>query len=174
MKLTDLIEQSQPNEGRGTYAAVKFDQDTLNLITKYIKDNNIPNGVPETKIHCTLLYSRKFCPEYEPLGMLKNPLTGTPTRLDVWNSKPKTDGSDPSKCLVIEFNSPELVERHNALMKEHDATYDFPDYKTHITLSYDIGDVEVSDLTNVVEAIPKLTIVEEYGEDLDLDWASKI
>jgi hypothetical protein len=47
---------------------------------------------------------------------------------------------------------------------EKGATYDFPDYKCHITLSYDIGDLTVDDLHK-----PDFPIIldHEYKEDLD-------
>jgi hypothetical protein len=169
MTLDELLQEKHTPSG--TYAAVKFSQDTKDAIEKYIKDNDIPNGLAASKMHCTLLYSRKHCPDYEPLGKIDPPWIGKPTGLDVWESKGEQDGEEGTRCLVMEFKCDKLNERHEQLMDEHQATYDFPEYKTHVTLSYDIGDLDEAELPDIKSVVKKLEIVEEYGEDLDLSWA---
>lgn len=169
MKLSDLLQEQQ--ETKGTYAAVRFDQDSKDQIAKYIKDNDIPNPLDTAKMHCTVLYSRKYCPDYEPMGDIDPPWSGVPDKLEVWESKGKLRDQEPTRCLVLKFKCPELNARHKELMDEHEATYDFPEYKTHVTLSYDIGDFDETTLPDPTKTIKSLTIVHEYGEDLDLDWA---
>lgn len=171
MKLIDLLVEKKEPETKGTYAAVKFDEATQDAIVKYIEDNDIPNGLSKSKLHTTLLYSRKYCPNYEPAGDIDPAWVGKPTKLEVWESKGKLRDEPTTRCLVLKFNCPEMDERHKELMAEHDATYDFPEYKTHVTLSYDIGVMDESKLPSPTDAIGDLTIVEEYGEDLQLDWA---
>jgi hypothetical protein len=170
MKVQDLLEQEQT---KGTYAAVNFDKSTTDAVAKYIVDNDIPNGLKTDKMHCTVLYSRKHCPDYEPLGKIDPAWIGTPTKLEVWESRGKLRDEDTTRCLVMKFTCDKLNARHEKLMKEHDATYDFPDYKTHITLSYDIGDMDETKLPDIKDAVKEIKIVEEYSEDLDLDWADK-
>jgi 2'-5' RNA ligase len=165
MKLQDLFEKA----AQGTYAGVYFSEQTKDAIEKYIKDNKIPNGVPRDKLHTTLLYSRKYLPNFKPRGQFAKPLEAEPLEFDVWQST----GDAPSRCLVLKISCPQLVDRHNHLMDKHKATYDFPEYIPHITLSYDIGDMEVDDFTDVKAAIPSVDIVQEYRETLDLDWAKK-
>lgn len=168
MKLRELMEAMN----KGTYAGVYFDEDTKKAVQQYIEDNNIPKPVNVDKLHTTLLYSRKFLPDYIPGGMYKQPLVGTPTELVVWKTQ-GDEGKEPANCLVMKYDCPELVERHKSLMKEHGATFDYPEYTPHITLSYDIGDIDVDSLSNIKDAIKTIGIVEEYGEDLKLDWAHK-
>lgn len=168
MKLFEIIMET---EHKGTYAGVRFDDNTKRAISKYIKDNDIPNPVSADKLHTTLLYSRKHLPNYKPLGQLKRALVGHPTEFDVWESKGKLRDEATTRCLVLEFKCPNLVERHKHLMDEHQATYDFPEYKTHITLSYDIGDLDIDDLPDIKKTLDSITIVEEYSEELDLQWA---
>ncbi len=151
---------------KGTYAGVRFSEGTKRAIEGYIKDNKIPNGIVPSKMHTTLLYSRKHLPDYNPTGKYDKPLIGTPTTFDVWKSS-NEDGNDTS-CLVLEYDCPELVKRHKFLMDEHEATYDYPKYKTHITLSYDIGDMNIKDLPKFTDDIE---IESEYKEDLDLSWS---
>lgn len=170
MKLFEILEEQST---KGTYAAVRFSDETKAAIAKYIKDNEIPNPTNTEKLHCTVLYSRKYCPDYEPLGDIDPPWIGKPEKLEVWESRGKLRDEEPKRCLVMKFTCDKLVDRHNALMDEHDATYDFPEYKTHITLSYDIGDMDEAELPDITDSISEIVIVKEYGEDLDLDWASK-
>lgn len=168
MKLDDLlVEKKKPD---GTYAGVHFSDDTTKAIQKYCKENKIPNRTRLEKMHTTVLYSRKYLPDYEAAGKLDKPMVGTPTGFDVWESKPTKDNPKPKRCLVLEYDCPELDKRHKKLMKDHDALYDFDEYKTHITFSYDIGDMDIKDLP---EFTHKIEIVEEYSQDLDLDWADK-
>lgn len=172
MTLTDLLEKAPPPTEKGTYAAVRFSAETKDAIAKYIADNDLPNPLGKDKMHCTLLYSRKHCPDYKPAGKIKPAWTGTPTKLEVFESRGKLRDEEPKRCLVLRFECKELVARHELLMEEYDATYDFPEYKPHVTLSYDIGDLDETKLPDV-STIGELTIDEEYGEDLDLDWAAK-
>lgn len=167
MKVTELLnEKKQPD---GTYAGVSFSKETINAIKQYIKDNNIPNGLRSDKMHTTVIYSRKYDPDFKALGKIDPPWTGTPTELDVWKTRPK-DGSEGSNCLVLQFKCEKLNERHEELMKQYNFTYDFPEYKTHISLSYDIGDMEWKSLPKFEG---KIEIIDEYGEDLNLDWAKE-
>lgn len=50
------------------------------------------------------------------------------------------EGKNGKNILVILLDSEDATNRHQKLMKQHDATYYFPEYKPHITLSYDIED----------------------------------
>jgi hypothetical protein len=153
-----------------TPAAVHFDEQTINKLQKFITDNNIPNGIAPNKMHCTLLYSRKHLPGYTKLGDINPPMIGVPTKLEKWPSQPDSEGN-VSMCLVMKFDCPELIERHNFLMQEHNATFGFIEYTPHVTLSYDVAGMQVKDLPNIKEAVDNVSIVYEYGDDLNLDWA---
>lgn len=170
MKILEIL---QEQESKGTYAAVTFDDETVDKLQQFINDNDIPNGTPASKMHCTLLYSRKFCPDYKPMGKIEPPWTGKPNELEVWESRGKQKDEESTRCLVLTFDCDKMHKRHEQLMDEHNATYDFPEYKTHITLSYDIGDMDEKKLPDVTKTVNKIKIVEEYGNELDLDWASK-
>lgn len=165
MKLWELAKP------KGTYAGVRFDTDTVETIQAFLSAAELPNAIRPDKMHTTLLYSRKFLPKYTPQGEISPPYTGTPTGLDVWESTPEDPDDTPSRCLVLEYTCPELVKRHEELMKEHEATYDYDEYKVHVTLSYDIGDMDIDDMPKFSDYIDAINIVEEYGEELDLGWA---
>lgn len=167
MKLEEVLFEKQ--EQKGTYAAVKFSKNTTKAIKDYIDENKIPTAVRSDRLHTTLLYSRTYCPDYTAQGKITPAWVGHPLEFEVW--KTNGDGDKPqSNCLVLRYECKELEARHKLLMKEHNASYDFPDYKPHITFSYDIGDLDPDSLPDVTKFLGNIEIVEEYGEDLDLDW----
>lgn len=165
MKLMNIVKESKQPDG--TYAGLKFNSDTKEILKKYIEDNNIPNPLDVDKIHSTLLYSRNYLPEYKPAGKFDKSWIGNPKHFSIFESNPK-NGGDGSNCLVLEYKCSEQTTRFDELMEKHDATYDFDEYKPHITLSYDVGDLDYKNLPMIEE---ELEIVEEYSEDLNLDWA---
>jgi len=152
---------------KGTYAGVHFSDDTITAIKKFIKDNNIPNPIKSDKLHTTLLYSKKHLPDFKAAGKLEEALVGKPTKFEKWPSQPDEDGK-VAMCLVLRYDCDDLINKHKSLMKEHDAHYDFDEYKPHVTFSYDVAGMQCKDLPKFEDDIE---IVEEYGEDLDLDWA---
>lgn len=171
MKLEELqlIEEKEENKP-GTYAGVRFCDDTVNRIKTFIEENEIPQPVPDEKLHSTVLYSRKHLPDYQAAGDLEQPYEGTPTEFDVWESQPDEEGVT-SNCLVLQYDCDPLVERHNSLMQEHGATFDFDEYRPHVTLSYDVGDLDLSNLNP--SNIGPINIVNEYREDLNTNWAKE-
>jgi len=164
MKVIDIIETKQ---NKGTYAGVKFSNKTNAAIEKFIKDNNIPNSIKPEKLHTTLLYSKKYLPDYKARGEFEESFIGKPTKFEKWPSQPDDDGK-VAMCLVLRYDCPALIDRHKELMKEHGATYDFDEYKPHVTFSYDVGEMQCKDLPKFEEDIE---VVKEYAEELNLDWA---
>ena len=142
----------------GTYAATKPDGATARHFIRVMEKYGVPNIEDEEKLHCTLLYSRKHLPDYIPNPYLEH--NARATHLEVWPTK------SGANCLVLKIYSPEQEHRHEQLMFLHDAEYDYPEYKTHISLSYDIGDYDHTQLPIAELKIPfKLT--SEYHEPLD-------
>lgn len=158
--LSKLNEDQTPD---GTYAAVKYTDQTTNLLDEYTKENKIPNPVKKDELHTTLLYSRKYLPKYKP-QKYEQPIKAKFDSFDVWESR-SDENDEISNVLVMKIKCPELEKRHEYLMKEHQATYDFPKYIPHITLSYDVGDLDTSNLSKIKD---ELYISHEYKEDLDL------
>lgn len=163
MKLKDIMESKTT---KGTYAAVTFNRNTNKLIHDYIKETKLPNAVRPDRLHTTLLYSRKYVPEFKAQGKIDPPWIGEPESFDVWESQ------EGARCLVLKYSCKKLEQRHKELMDKYDATYDFLTYQPHITFSYDIGDIDPADLPDVRKFVGDIEIVEEYDEDLDLDWAA--
>ena len=145
---------------KGTYAGVKFDKSTVDKLVKYMKAAGIPSPSSKDDLHTTLLYSRTECPDYEP--DVNCQYIGTPSGFEKFG--------DDKNTLVLAFDCPELAKRHSQLRKEHGATWDYPSYIPHITLSYDAADVDISKLPDISDFIDKVVCSSEYKEDLNLDW----
>jgi 2'-5' RNA ligase len=152
---------------KGTYAGVKFSGDTSRSIKKFCEEHSIPNAVDPKSLHLTLLYSRKHCPEYDPIVKYDTPIIGKFKAWNVWETSP-TEGPK-TNCLIMQLVCPEMEKRHKELMEELKATFDYDQYQPHITLSYDIG--EEFDTDALPPFKEPVTITGEYMEELDLDWA---
>lgn len=168
MKLREIKEERRKQQ-RGTYAGVKYSPESVEALQKFMKHHKIPNPIAPNKIHTTLLYSRKYLPNYKPQGMLKYPLKARFKEYVVWKTSPPDPKQEPWNCLVMKIDCPELEKLHKKYMEEHDAEYDYDEYHPHITLSYNIGNLDV---THLPPFDGHLDIVEEYGENLNLDWAN--
>ena len=162
MKLNE-VKKKTPD---GSFAGVKFDKETTDAVLAFIKENNIPEGLRASQMHATLLYSKKYLPDYESAGKLEKPLVGKFSGFEIFESSSDIDGKK-TNCLVLRFNCPKLSARHKSLMKEHEATYDYDTYKPHVTLTYNAGQLDPDKLPKFDK---DLVITEEYGEDLNDDW----
>lgn len=167
MKLYQLFEKHSPSKEKGSYAGVKYSKSTIDIIEQFSKENHVKNALNPNKLHTTLLYSRKFLPDFKGRGDLSSPIVAQPKEFVIWKSK----DVPPKDCLVLKLICPELEKRHDELMKEHGATYDFDSYHPHITFSYDAGDeFDLVAANKKLDKLKDLEIVSEYGEDLELDW----
>lgn len=146
-------------ESSGTYAGIKFSWDTIQDLRHFIVQNKIPSTITNPDFHSTLLYSRKQLSDYTPLGTIDEDATFK--GFSIW------EGKGGKNALVMEIQSQWMIDRHNELMNRHDATYDFDEYKPHVTLSYDVGDFDASKLPRYAAFIQ---LRREYTEDLDLEW----
>ena len=152
-----LKEQEQK---QGTYVGVRFSEQTKGDIAHFMSAMNIPNPIDVDKLHTTLIYSRKSLINFVARGRLDNIIEGKFTAFDTW------DTQDGQRALVMEYTSPELTGRNKEITMDFGATSDYPEYKVHLTLSYDIGenDIILPDYDGVIE------INEEYNEALNLEW----
>lgn len=165
MRLDEILKLFEAPED-GTFAGVHFDDHSVNALQQFVDDNQIPNQTPPDKYHATLLFSKVPIKGYEPHGAYKQALTATPKDVTIF-------GEGDEKALVIVLNAPELVKRHKYLMNKHpEATWDYDEYIPHVTLSYNAGDFNIGTL-NVADIGP-LSIIEEYGADIEPDWEKNL
>lgn len=74
-------------------------------------------------------------------------------------------------AVVLLFNSSELTWRHESIRREAGASWDFPEYQPHVTITYAGGDL---DLSKVEPYRGKLQFGPEIFEELDDDWSSRL
>lgn len=156
MKFSEIIQEKiEP----GTFAGVRLSKESQNIIKEFCQNNHISNPSPKDKLHITLLYSKKPCPDYKP-SQKPYPMTARAKNFEIWVSE-HIDGKP--NCLVLKLECAGLVKRQKYLMDKHGATFDYDEYVPHITFSYDVGNLKAND-------IPKFThdliIEKEYQEDL--------
>lgn len=149
-------------DDKGSYAAVTFDPTTTEALKAYQYDNNIPNPLSPDEFHSTVMFSRKYIPTFAPLGAIKE-WDGNFTKFDIFPS-------EEENALVLKYDCHELSERFDEIVKKYGATWDHDQFDPHITLSYNIGDLDISQLPKYDGPI---IIINEYNNDLDLGWANE-
>ncbi len=136
-------------------------------IIAWAKSQGFETTIPADDLHVTIAFSR------EPVDWMK---VG-----EAWGSdadggltiKPggarlieKFDGG----AVVLLFNSSELAWRHEAI-KQAGASWDWPEYQPHITLTYSADDV---DLAKVEPYRGAIVLGPEVFEPLDENWKADV
>lgn len=161
LKLQSKESIVESKEEKGVYVAVTYNQSAQDDLLDFIKEYNIPSTLKAEDFHTTLIYSRKYA-DIKDLedNMEDSEIVAYPKELHVFET------FDKKRALVIKLDCSYLEERHKYLMKKYNLTYDYDEYIPHITLSYDIGNMELP--KNV--KFPKFfRINSEYKEDLNLE-----
>jgi DNA-directed RNA polymerase subunit M/transcription elongation factor TFIIS len=157
----DILKESTQEDSRGVYVAIKYNQSACDDLLDFINKYKIPSTLKAEYFHTTLIYSRKWADIKElDDDMEDSEIVAKPKELHVFET------FDKKRALVIKLDCPYLDERHNYLMQKYDLTYDYDEYIAHITLSYDIGDL---DIPKDVEFPKFFRIQSEYQEDLNLE-----
>lgn len=164
MKIKDLYEAVKNPDG--TYAAVTFDEGTVDSLLAFCKENGVPSPLGANDFHTTLVYSRNFLKDIVINPVINPPWNATVVEFELWESKPNSYKEHTTHCLVMKLDCPELVDRFNFIMDNYDATYDFDEYIPHVTLSYDAG--EDFNVAGLQWDKGPLVIVSEYSDDLNL------
>lgn len=143
---------------KGTYVAAKFTEQTLDSIQELQTKLRLLNPVKREDLHTTICYSRTVVP-FVPHEQIQH--IGTASKLEIWDT-------DKGPALIMLLDSDYLHSRHT-YSKALGATYDFPDYKPHVTLSYNLG-VQKVDLLDALNI--DIEMSREYVEELDLEWTN--
>lgn len=145
----------------GLYVGVKYSPKTVNKIKQFIIENNIKNPVEIRNIHTTILCSYKQIPSFVPRGKLSKPIIARFKNFDLWKNNNSTKTN-----LVLLLDCLELINLHNLYTKKYDIQSVLM-YNPHITLSYD---TDISDVSILPNFDIEFEIIEEYSEELDLQW----
>ena len=156
----DILKESE-KDPRVVYVAVKYNQSAGDDLLDFIKKYEIPSVLKAEDFHTTVICSKKYADIREledDLG--DSEIVAKPTELHVFET------FDKKRALVIKLDCSYLLERHKYLMQKYELEYDYDEYIPHITLSYDIGEMEIPKDTE----FPKFfRIQSEYSEDLKLE-----
>ena len=151
----------------GVYIGIRY-ENTVEVLKDFfeeLKKRGVKNVIPFEKIHTTLIYSSKNPDSEIKIG---EDLLGVKVKFSKFHI---FDSADGKKVLVLKLNSNALVDKHKKLMKDHNLSYDYDEYIPHITVSYDIGDLDL----NIIKGIklPKeLSIKEVYVNRIIKSWQS--
>ena len=155
-----FLEVVKPKKDPGVYMSVKFDQTSNDALAGVQKMLKVKNAVSADKLHATVVYSRKTVDLFPMDGLSEIArLIG----FEVWDTK-------YGKTVVGKLESDYLNTRFKDAM-DMGATYDYDDYKPHVTLAYDGGEVGIDEVMSQVALPLDLRIVSEHVEALDLDKA---
>lgn len=138
----------------GVYLAAYFDLVSSTELGEWCSKNNIPNQCCDSSFHVTIVYSRNPI-DIEPCHTVDIPIYPENYHLECWDTK-------SGKTLVLVLSSKYLSLRFDHAMSLG-ASYDYDEYKPHVTLSYDIGDF---DWTTLKKPQVFLNIAGEYMEPL--------
>ncbi|RYD62886.1 MAG: hypothetical protein EOP83_13475 [Verrucomicrobiaceae bacterium] len=128
MRYAELIEKSQ--ETAGLYVAAYYEDESVKRLAAFQHVHDIPNPQDPTDFHTTIVYSKKRI-HWNPMNDLH--WLVKPTGWAVWASRSKE-----KHALVLLIDSTHLHVRWKVAM-QRGATYDFDEYRPHISFSYDVG-----------------------------------
>lgn len=137
-------------------------------IIAWAKAQGLVTMLDPEELHVTICYSKeKFDWEY---------ITPDEEELVVPEISPK-DKNPPVRqiemfgkdynVLVLQFGSDELHDRWTDLC-EYGASFDFPDYKSHITITYDGADIDIDEIEPYQG---KLVFGPEEFSEINTNWA---
>lgn len=160
MKISDVTPDT------GLYVGVRYDAESVEKVKAYQHKNNIPNPLDTRDFHSTVIHSKTADDQYECAGELSDKWEATPAKCEKWKTRSLDDNGNPIHCLVMKLESADLANRHKELMESLDLTYDFDEYKPHITLSYEVPASFDMDTLGDCADIGTLYVSKEYFEEL--------
>lgn len=159
MDFINFVEKTKSDEeNKGLYVSVKYSDESIETLIELQKFFKLKNPLASDKLHTTVVYSRKKVD-------LKLPTVND------WQTEKTYRLEKFGNALVMIIKCPELDKLHK-LALDKGATYDYDEYHSHITLSYDEKDFTLEDKEYSLSE--SLTIVSIHSEDLDLEWVDKL
>lgn len=131
----------------GTYVAYQMSQDSKDTLDNFVKVNlGLEERLNKDSYHITVIYSRTPVPQAEAYAG-PSVAIATAHAYEVFQTK------DGGRCLVLRVSC-EKAELLNKELGTLGATSDYPDYKPHVTLAYNIEqEVDIATLP-----LPQFTI----------------
>lgn len=153
-----IEKQALPNSivGQPLYVALKVMPGSAAALANWAKDAGIPNPVAAADLHITTVYSRTPVPLYQ----LPDPGYAPTEQLDP--AEYRLGFLDEGNVLVMFVRSCLACASHDHAANKG-ASWDYPTYEPHITLSYD-----ASGFTTLPEPPPfAIEVGDEYARRID-------
>lgn len=148
----------------GTYVALQLSEESMTLLDNFVKMNlGLTERVDKSTYHITVIYSRTPVPSAENYLTMPSPLPveAMATGYEIFPTK--NDG----QCLVMRIVCP-YATRLNSELGKQGATSDYPEYKPHMTLAYDMS--QEIDPDNLVIPSFQLVFDKMIVKPLDLQY----
>lgn len=127
----------------------------------WAKSQGFETTIPASDLHVTIAFSKSQLEWPEPRD----------DRLTVVSKKDRiVQALGDGGAVVLRFDNSTLQARWKELV-DSGASWDFPEYKPHVTISWDAGDV---DLSNVVPYEGPLIFGPEIMKPIDESWKDKL
>lgn len=157
---------------QGTYSSMRPNKATQENLKNYMDKYKIPNQVPMDKLHSTVMYSRLPIAGYEPIEEMVTVHSYIDDAFDMGRKNYffRLMGEN-NKALALCYGSERIQNQFWDGMSKG-GEWPHPDHDLHITLSYDIGDFDVS----TIKAVPDFDLVfeKEVVEPLAIGWSKAI
>lgn len=141
-------------------------RDVLNAdeIRAWAKSQGLNATLPADDMHVTIAYSKT------PVDWMKMGTSPDVVAVMPGGMRFLELFGEEKNALVLGFTSKDLSDRH-AFMCDQGASWDWPDYQPHITITYHTADVDVKQM----QAYPGLIILgPEVFERIEENWQDKI
>jgi len=137
----------------GTFVSARLANDTLEQLKNWLPSTGIVNTEDPEKWHITVGGSQETEFPWEN-SQYDSPIIIDPSRMQWDNSF-----GDEGNILVLKLDSQELRDRHSQVQSQHNGGWTFPEYSPHLTISYDHG---LEDISNLILPDFPLIIDSEY------------
>lgn len=150
-----MLSFNQFNEFQGQFVGVKFDDRSNRDILSFAKKHQIIDVIPPEKLHCTLIYSRRFLDWFEITPIIDE--YALVISFGLLNGFP-----------VLFVESEYLTRKNIKLRLFNNASADFELYIPHVSLSYTRQDVDVEKI-NASFSEFEIHMIEEYENVLKIN-----
>lgn len=148
---------------RTLYVHRNLTPDCAARFTQWAKQQGFATVVPLDDLHVTVAFSRAPL-DWMPLG------NAAPTVRVPAGGPRVVEGLGPKGAVVMLFRSAELEVRHADILN-HGASWDWPSYQPHVTITYQGGDI---DLSSVQPFDGDLEFGPEIFSEVVDDWEKSI
>lgn len=131
-------------------------------VARWAKGAGFPSTLPPKDMHVTIAFSRR------PVDWMK--VQQGVAKVDVPAGGPRNLAVFGEGAMVLQFSSYELTWRHEDILAIG-ASWDFPEYLPHITVTYEPGGVAVNEIEPYQG---ELHFGPEKFEPVDEGWKDKV